>query len=366
LNTESEKCTNNSSNGVNAASSSVSTAGHNFINSTNDFSDAGPSNAAASPTAANPSSQDASTSTHDSDMPKLEDLTHSNDSQIIGDLSSTTQTKSMSRAVRDQVDLPYGKRAIGTKWVYRNKKDERGIVIRNKARLVAQGHTQEEGIDYKEVFAPVARIEAIRLFLAYASFMGFLVYQMDVKSAFLYGTIEEDVYVCQPPGFEDPENPDKVYKMFKALYGLHQAPRACQDKYVAEILKKFRLSEGKSASTLIDGEKPLLKDSDGEDVDVHTYRSMIGSLMYLTSSRPDIMFEVCAYARFQVTPKVSHLNAVKRIFRYLKGKHYLGLWYPKDSPFDLVAYSDSDYAVVATSSTEAEYVVAASGCAQVL
>ncbi|GJR90503.1 putative ribonuclease H-like domain-containing protein [Tanacetum coccineum] len=124
------------------------------------------------------------------------------------------------------VDLPNGKRAIGTKWVFRNKKDERGIVVRNKARLVAQGYTQEEGIDYDEVFAPVARIEAIRLFLAYASFMGFIVYQMDVKSAFLYGTIEEEVYVCQPPGFEDPHFPDKVYKVEKALYGLHQAPRA--------------------------------------------------------------------------------------------------------------------------------------------
>nr|GFB37700.1 hypothetical protein [Tanacetum cinerariifolium] len=267
LNAEFEECTNNSSNGVNAASSSVSTAGHNFINSTNDFSTAGPSNAAASPTAANIS-----------DIPNLEDLSHSNDaddvgaeadinnlesiisvspipttkihkyyptSQIIGDLSSTTQTRSMARKVRDQVgisqmfnedfhtcmfacflsqeepkrkvwilvDLPYGKRAIGTKWVYRNKKDERGIVIRNKARLVTQGHTQEEGIDYEEVFASVARIEATRLFLAYASFMGFLVYQMDVKSAFLCGTIEEEVYVCQPLGFEDPENPDKVYKV---------------------------------------------------------------------------------------------------------------------------------------------------------
>ncbi|GJW87285.1 putative ribonuclease H-like domain-containing protein [Tanacetum coccineum] len=125
------------------------------------------------------------------------------------------------------VDLPHGKRAIGTKWVYRNKKDERGIVIRNKARLVAQGYTQEEGIDYDEVFAPVARIEAIRLFLAYASFKDFVVYQMDVKSAFLYGKIEEEVYVCQPPGFEDPEFPDRVYKVEKALYGLHQAPRAC-------------------------------------------------------------------------------------------------------------------------------------------
>nr|GEZ09200.1 uncharacterized mitochondrial protein AtMg00810-like [Tanacetum cinerariifolium] len=115
-----------------------------------------------------------------------------------------------------------------------------------------------------------------------------------------------------------------------------------QDKYVAEILRKFVLTEGKSASTPIDTEKPLLKDPDGEDVDVHIYRSMIGSLMYLTLSRPDIMFAVCACAYFQVTPKASHLHAVKRIFRYLKGKPHLGLWYPKDSPFDLVAYSDSD------------------------
>ncbi|GJV99639.1 putative ribonuclease H-like domain-containing protein [Tanacetum coccineum] len=137
------------------------------------------------------------------------------------------------------VDLPHGKRAIGTKWVYRNKKDERGIVIRNKARLVAQGYTQEEGIDYDEVFAPVARIEAIRLFLAYASFKDFVVYQMDVKSAFLYGKIEEEVYVCQPPGFEDPEFPDRVYKVEKALYGLHQAPRAWY-----ETLSTYLLDNG--------------------------------------------------------------------------------------------------------------------------
>ncbi|GJR07532.1 putative ribonuclease H-like domain-containing protein [Tanacetum coccineum] len=155
---------------------------------------------------------------------------------VIGDVKSSVQTRRMTKPTSEQgflsavwilVDLPIGKRAIGTKWVFRNKKDERGIVIRNKARLVAQGHRQEEGIDYEEVFAHVARIEAIRLFLAYASFMGFLVYQMDVKSAFLYGTIEEEVYVTQPPGFKDPDHPDKVYKVVKALYGLHQAPRAC-------------------------------------------------------------------------------------------------------------------------------------------
>ncbi|GJV38844.1 putative ribonuclease H-like domain-containing protein [Tanacetum coccineum] len=163
------------------------------------------------------------------------------------------------------VDLPNGKRAIGTKWIFRNKKDERGIMIRNKAILVAQGYTQEEGIDYDEFFAPVARIEAISLFLAYASFKDFMVYQMDVVT-FTHGKIK------------------------------------------AECM------------------------------------SMIGSLMYLTSSRPDIMFALCVYARYQVNPKVSHLHDVKRIFRYLKGQPKLGLWYPKDSPFDLVAYTDSDYA----------------------
>ncbi|GJT60180.1 putative ribonuclease H-like domain-containing protein, partial [Tanacetum coccineum] len=186
------------------------------------------------------------------------------------------------------VDLPHSKRAIGTKWVYKKKKDKRGIVIRNKARLVAQGYTQEEGIDYDEVVTLVARIEVIRLFLAYASFKDFIIYQMDVKSAFLYGKIEEEVYVYQPPGFEDPKFSNRVYKVEKALYGLHQAPRAwkemctdfekmmhkkfqmssmgeltfflglqvtqkddgifiSQDKYVDEILKKFSFSTEKTA-----------------------------------------------------------------------------------------------------------------------
>nr|GEV45205.1 hypothetical protein [Tanacetum cinerariifolium] len=360
---------------VNAVDFIVSTVGKISPNSSNIFSDAGPSNVVASPTYRKSSFIDASQLPGDLDMPELEDITYSDDedvvgaeadfknletsitlspipttrihkdhhvSQIISDLSSTTQTRSMTRVVKIKeepirkvwvlVDLPHGKRSIGTKWVYRNKKDERGIVIMNKARLVAQGHTQEDGIDYEEVFAPVARIEVIRLFLAYASFMGFMVYRMDVKSAFLYETIEEKVYVYQPLGFEDPDHPEKVYKVVKALYGLHQAPRAwyetlakyllenddiifgatkkdlcksfeklmkdkfqmsymgeltfflglqvkqkkdgtfiSQDKYVAEILRKFGLTEGKSASTPIDTEKPLLKDPDGEDVDVHTY-----------------------------------------------------------------------------------------------
>ncbi|GJS76087.1 putative ribonuclease H-like domain-containing protein [Tanacetum coccineum] len=181
-------------------------------------------------------------------------------------------------------------------------------MIRNKARLVAHGHRHEEGIDYEEVFAPVARIKAIRLFLAYASFMGFLVYQMDVKSAFLYETIEEEVYVTQPPGFKDPNYPDKVYKVVKALYGLHQAPRECHDKYVGEILKKFNYTDVKSASTPVDLEKPLVKDGDADDVDVHLYRSMIGSLMYLTASRPDIMFACLTLV--DVMMVVFHLNGI--------------------------------------------------------
>ncbi|GKA06988.1 putative ribonuclease H-like domain-containing protein [Tanacetum coccineum] len=380
------------------------------------------------------------------------------------------------------IDLPPGKRAIGTKWILKNKKDARGIVIRNKARLVAQGHRQEEGIDYDEVFAPVARIKAIRLFLAYASFIGFMVYQMDVKSAFLYGKIEEEVYVTQPKGFVDPKHPKKVYKVVKALYGLHQAPRAwyatlstfllkngyrrgtidktlfikkdskdiilvqvyvddiifgstkkawcdefedlmqsefemssmgeltfflglqveqrsdgifiSQDKYVAEILRKFDLESVKTATTPYEPQKPKDKNGPDDDVNVHLYRSMIGSLMYLTASRPDIMFAVSTCSRFQVTPKTSNLLAVKRIFKYLKGQPKLGLWYPRDSPFELEAYTDSDYAgnhndrksttggcqflgrrliswqckkqtIVATSSTEAEYVAAAHCCGQV-
>nr|GEZ58058.1 hypothetical protein [Tanacetum cinerariifolium] len=229
--------------------------------------------------------------------------------QVIIDLQSATQTRKM------------------------NKKDEMRIVIRNKARLVTQGYTQEEEIDYDEIFAPIIRIKAIRLFLAYASFKDFLVYHMDVKSAFMYEKIKEEMYVCPPPGFEDPNFSYRVYKVEKALYGLHQAPKAwlmhekfqmssigeltfflglqlkqkndgifiSQDKYVVEILKKFRFTEVKTTSTSIETQNPLLKDEDGKEVDVHMYR-------------------------------------------YLKGQPKLGIWYPKDSPFYSVAYTDSDYA----------------------
>nr|GEW10893.1 hypothetical protein [Tanacetum cinerariifolium] len=273
-------------------------------------------------------------------------------SQIIGPVDTPVQTRTKSKEMKEQkpkkisaalkdlswveaiqeellqfkiqnvwilVDCPEGVRPIGTKWVLKNKKDKRGIVIRNKSRLVAQGHTQQEGIDYEEVFAPVARIEAIRLFLAYASFMGFTVYQMDVKSAFLYGNIDEEVY---PPGFQDLEFPARVYKVEKAIefealihdkfqmsamgelnffLGLQVQQKKdgiflSQDKYVGNILKKFEYSDVRSANTPMVKENPWGKD-----------------------------------------------RTVKRTFRYLKGHPKLGIWYPKDSPFDLVAYSDSDY-----------------------
>ncbi|GKD98825.1 putative ribonuclease H-like domain-containing protein [Tanacetum coccineum] len=248
------------------------------------------------------------------------------------------------------VDLPRDKWAIGTKWVFRNKKDERGIVVKNKARLVAQGHTQEEGIDYDKVFAPVARIEAIRLFLSYASFKDFVVYQIDVKSAFLCGKIEEEVYVYQPLGFEDPHFLDKVYKVEKALYGLHQGPRACQDKYVAEILKKFDLASVKTSSTPIETNKALIKDKEVEDVDVHLYRSMIGSLMYLTAFRPDIMFVVYACASDYAGASLNRKSTIG-------GCQFIGK--------RLISWQCKKQTIVANSTTKAEYVAAANCCGQV-
>nr|GEY35041.1 putative reverse transcriptase domain-containing protein [Tanacetum cinerariifolium] len=192
---------------------------------------------------------------------KLEDITYSDDKDDVG-----------AEADFNNLESSITVSPIPTTRVHKDHPVSQIIGDLFSTTQTRRGTQEEKGIDYEEVFAPVARIEAIRLFLAYASFKGFMVYQMDVKSAILYGTIEEEVYVCQPPEFEDPNHPDKVYKVVKALYGLHQAPRACQDKYVVEILRKFRLIEGKSASTPIDIEKPLLKDLDGEDMDVHTYR----------------------------------------------------------------------------------------------
>ena len=372
---------------------------------------------------------------------------------------------------------------IGTKWVFRNKQDEHGVVTRNKARLVAQGFTQIEGLDFGETYAPVARLESIRILLAYAAHHDFKLYQMDVKSAFLNGPLSEVVYVEQPSGFEDPKYPDHVYKLDKALYGLKQAPRAWYDclrdfllkqgfeigkadltlftrkvnkdifvcqiyvddiifgstnvtfceefsrimtnrfemsmmgelkfflgfqikqlkdgtfisqtKYTQDMLKKFDMEKAKPIKTPMPTNGHLDLNEDGKAVDQKVYRSMIGSLLYLCASRPDIMLSVCMCARFQANPKECHLVAVKRILRYLVHTPNLGLWYPKGSTFELLGYSDSDYAgcrvdrksttgtcqfigrslvswsskkqnSVALSTAEAEYVAAGACCAQLL
>ncbi|KAJ9557345.1 hypothetical protein OSB04_011959 [Centaurea solstitialis] len=305
------------------------------------------------------------------------------------------------------VPRPQDKSIIKTKWIFRNKKDESGLIVRNKARLVAKGYSQQEGIDYDETFAPVARIEAIRIFLAYAAHKNIKVFQMDVKSAFLNGVLHEEVYIEQPEGFVNPDFPNHVCILDKALYGLKQAPRAwyetltnhllskgfkrgtidttfflkkegddlllvqiyvddiifgstnpelCtkfskimetefemsmmgelnfflgiqvkqnpdgifinQSKYIKDMLKKFHMTDCSPIKTPMPTGNLLGPDLAGKSVDQKIYRSMIGSLLYLTATRPDIMFATCFCARFQANPKESHLAAVKRILRYLKG-----------------------------------------------
>ncbi|WCJ23989.1 Retrovirus-related Pol polyprotein from transposon RE1 [Euphorbia peplus] len=330
------------------------------------------------------------------------------------------------------VPRPNNKKVVGTRWVLKNKLDEFGNVVRNKARLVAQGYSQQEGIDYGETFAPVARLEAIRILCAFASYKGFKLFQMDVKSAFLNGYIDEEVYVSQPPGFEDPKFPDHVYKLKKALYGLKQAPRAwyerltkfllskgfvrgCVDttlftlkknkdiliaqvyvddiifgatneslcrefsdhmkaefemsmmgeltfflglqikqsndgvfinqaKYTREVLKKFGMMDSNAVDIPMDVSKDIDdEEKAGKPVDIKIYRGMIGSLLYLTASRPDIHFAVCFCARYQSKPREIHDVAVKRILRYLKGTPEAGLWYPCSSDFTPIGYTDSDY-----------------------
>nr|GEV12458.1 hypothetical protein [Tanacetum cinerariifolium] len=332
-------------------------------------------------------------------------------SHIIRELQSPVQTRkpsSVEKALEDSDWVAAMQEEMQQFYNQQNKRDARGIMVRNKARLVGQGHRQEEGIDYDEVFTLVARIEAIRLFLAFASYMGFMVYQMDVKSAFLYEEIKEEVHVTQPKGFEYPHNPKHVYKVVKALYRLHQAPRAWYARLSTFLLKHhYRRVWCDEFEVLMKGEFEMSVMGEltfflglqvkqlPDGIFISQDKSMIGSLMYLTASRPDIMFAVSACSRHQVTPITSHLNAVKKIFKYIKGQPNLGLWYPRDSPFQLKAYSDSDYAgshgdrksttsgcqflgkrliswqckkqtIVATSSTKAEYVATASCCGQVL
>ena len=327
---------------------------------------------------------------------------------------------------------PKNRTIIGTKWVYRNKMDEADIVTRNKARLVAKCYSQQERIDFDETYALVARLEAIRIFLAFVAHANFKVYQMDVKSAFLNGELEEKFYVQQPPSFEDPNFPDFVYRLLKALYGLKQAPRAwyetlsqflienhftrgtidktlfhrnfngssifvliyvddiifgstdeklcnkfaklmqnkyemsmmgeltyflglqvkqvkdgifvSQTKYIYDLLKKFDLTNCSSAKTPMTTATKLEVNTKEAKVDISICRGMVVSLLYLTASRPDIMFTTCLCARFQADPRESHLVAIKRIFRYLKRTLNLGIRYPRESGFDLIGYSDADYA----------------------
>nr|GFB15311.1 hypothetical protein [Tanacetum cinerariifolium] len=267
--------------------------------------------------------------------------------------------------VWELVDRPLCTNVINLKWLWKNKRDEENTVIRNKSRLVARGYAQKEGVDLEESFVPVARLEAVRLFIAYGAHKSFTIYQMDVKTAFLYGPLKEEVYVNQPDGFVDPYHPDKFYRLKKALYGLKQAPRAWYDE-----LSKFLLSKGftkgsidptlfitkhrggillvqiyihqsprgifinqakyaqeilvKHGMTSCDGigtpmaTKHLDADLSGTPIDQTKYRSKVEALMYLTASRPDIMHASCYCARYQAQPTEKHLTAVKRIFRYLK------------------------------------------------
>nr|GEY30088.1 retrovirus-related Pol polyprotein from transposon TNT 1-94 [Tanacetum cinerariifolium] len=334
--------------------------------------------------------------------------------------------------VWELVSLPDGIKPLTLKWLFKNKHDEEYTVIGNKTHPVVRGYRQEEGIDFEESFAPFVRMEAIRIFLAYAAHKRFTVYQMDVKTAFLHGSLKEDVYVCQPEGFIDVDYPSHVYKLKKALYGLKQAPRAWYDelstfllqngfskgtidptlftkrfdddilvvqvyvddiifgstdpryatlfsdlmkcriemsmmgemtffhglqvnqspngifinqsKYVHKILKKYGLNTYDIVGTLIDIKDKLDLDQIGTPVDAMKYRSMISALMYLTSSRPNIVHDTCVCARYQAYPTEKHLKEVKRIFRYLRGTVNMSLWYTKDSGFELTGFSDADYA----------------------
>ncbi|GJZ41966.1 retrovirus-related pol polyprotein from transposon TNT 1-94 [Tanacetum coccineum] len=259
---------------------------------------------------------------------------------------------------------------IALKWIYKVKLDEYGDVLKNKARLVAKGYRQEEGIDFEESFAPVARIEAIRIFIANAASKNMTIYQMDVKTAFLNGELKEEVYVSQLEGFVDPDHLTHVYRLKKALYGLKQAPRAWYDtlsrflldnkfskvsqnprgifinqsKFALEILKKFGMDSCDPVDTPMVDRLKVDEDPLGIPVDQTRFRSMVGSLMYLTASRPDLVFAVCMCARYQASPTKKHLEALKRVFRYLIGTINWGLWYSKDTTMALTAYADADHA----------------------
>ncbi|GKE94297.1 retrovirus-related pol polyprotein from transposon TNT 1-94 [Tanacetum coccineum] len=210
---------------------------------------------------------------------------------------------------------------IALKWIYKVKLDEYGDVLKNKARLVAKGYRQEEGINFEESFALVVRIEAIRIFITNAVSKNMTIYQIDVKTTFLNGELKEEVYVCQPEGFVDPDHPTHDYRPKKDLMD------SC-DPVDTPMVDQLKLDED-----------PL-----GIPIDQTRFRSMVGSLMYLTASRPDFVFAVCMCARYQASPTKKHLEALKRVFRYLRGTINWGLWYPKDTAMALTAYADADHA----------------------
>ncbi|GJY39499.1 retrovirus-related pol polyprotein from transposon TNT 1-94 [Tanacetum coccineum] len=240
---------------------------------------------------------------------------------------------------------------IKLKWIFKVKQDEFGGVLKNKVRLVAKGYRQEAGIDFEESFAHVARIETIRILVANVANKNITIYQMDVKTTFLKGELREEVYVSQPECFVDQDNPTHVYKLKKDLHGLKQASRAYprgifinQTKYDLQTLKKYGMDSCDPMDTPMVYRTKLDEDLQGTPVDAIRYRGMIGSLMYLTSSRLDLVFAICMCARYQTKPIEKHLHVVKRIFRYLRGTTNMGLWYSKDTNITLTAFADADHA----------------------
>ncbi|GKE35172.1 retrovirus-related pol polyprotein from transposon TNT 1-94 [Tanacetum coccineum] len=245
---------------------------------------------------------------------------------------------------------------IALKWIYKVKLDEYGDVLKNKDRLVAKGYQQEEGIDFEESFAPIARIEDILIFISNAASKNMTIYQIDVKTAFLNGELKEEVYVSQPEGFVDPDHLTHVYRLKKALYGLKQAPQAWitsfesprlfinQSKFALEVLKKFGMDSCDPVDTPMVDRLKLDEDPLGIPDDQTRFRSMVGSLMYLTARRPDLVFAVCMCARYQTSPTKKHIETLKRVFWYLRGTINWGLWYPKDTAMALTAYADANHA----------------------
>ncbi|GJS57529.1 retrovirus-related pol polyprotein from transposon TNT 1-94 [Tanacetum coccineum] len=264
--------------------------------------------------------------------------------QVIREPSRPVLTRNQLRSDGDMcmcaltvlVPPPDNIKPLTLKWLLKNKHDEENMVIQNKTRLVVRGYRQEEGIDFEESFSLVARMEAIRIFLAYVAHKSFTVFQMDVKTAFLHGTLKEDVYMCQPEGFIDADHPSHVYKLKKALYGLKQAPRAWCDE-LSTFLLQNHFFKGTIDPTL------FIRRFDDDILVVQVY---VDDIIFSSThpSRPDIVHATCLYARYQAKPTEKHLKEVKRIFRYLRGTVNTGLWYSKDSGIELAGFLDADYA----------------------